>query len=121
MPAARKRTRKPVTPPSRIRSVLRQRIWMWSRERAEALKRDGRRCRACGSKEELEVHHLDQSGIDEIIALIYRTLLCHPDRLITLCRACHLEAEPHETLQIDTEGTSKPQGCKIRSRSSVTR
>ena len=117
----KKRTRKPVTPPSRIRSVLRRDIWLYSRERAEALKRDGRRCRACGCKEELEVHHLDQSGIDEIIALIYRTLLCHPDRLITLCRACHLAVEPHETLQFDTEGTYKPQGREKASRSSGTR
>jgi 5-methylcytosine-specific restriction endonuclease McrA len=99
MPAARKRTRKPVTPPSRIRSVLRQRIWMWSRERSEALKRDGRKCRACGSKEQLEVHHLDNSGIDQIIDLIYKTLLCSPDRLVTLCRACHLSQEPHETVK----------------------
>ena len=95
----RKRTRKPVTPPSRIRSVLRQRIWMWSRERAEALKRDGRKCRACGCKEELEVHHLDGSGIDQIIELIYKTLLCHPDRLITLCAPCHKCQEPYETVK----------------------
>jgi hypothetical protein len=92
MPAARKRTRKPITPPSRIRSVLRRAIWLYSRERAEALKRDGRRCRACGSKEQLEVHHLDNSGIDQIIDLIYKTLLCHPDRLITLCSECHRTA-----------------------------
>lgn len=89
----KKRTSKPVTPPSRIRSVLRQRVWMWSRERAEALKRDGRRCCACGCKEGLEVHHLDGSGIDEIIELIYKTLLCHPDRLRTLCRQCHLSSD----------------------------
>jgi 5-methylcytosine-specific restriction endonuclease McrA len=92
MPAARKRTRKPVTPPSRIRSVLRRAIWLYSRERAEALKRDGRKCRACGSKEQLEVHHLDGSGIDEIIELIYKMLLCNPDRLITLCSTCHKTA-----------------------------
>ena len=93
-----KKRKKPVTPPSRIRSVLRRAIWLYSRERAEALKRDGRKCRACGSKENLECHHLDGSGIDQIIELIYKTLLCHPDRLVTLCRACHLVAEPHETV-----------------------
>src|SRR5574343_1139350 len=89
----RKSRKKPVTPPSRIRSILRGRVWMWSRERAEALKRDGRRCRACGSKEALEVHHLDGSGIDEIIELIYQRLLCSPDRLICLCPECHRAAE----------------------------
>lgn len=92
MPIRRKRTRKPVTPPSRIRSVLRRAIWLYSRERAEALKRDGRRCRACGSRENLEIHHIDGSGIDEIIALIYERLLCHPDRLICLCAECHRAA-----------------------------
>jgi 5-methylcytosine-specific restriction endonuclease McrA len=118
MPAARKRTRKPVTPPSRIRSILRGRVWLFSRERAEALKRDGRRCRACGSKEQLEVHHLDNSGIDQIIDLIYKTLLCHHERLITLCKTCHQLHEPHE---FDTEGTYKPQGCVKTVRSSGTR
>lgn len=99
-----------MTPPSRIRSLLRSRVWLWSRERAEALKRDGRRCRACGSKEELEVHHLDGSGIDQIIELIYKTLLCSPDRLICLCRACHLAQEPHDTVQNDNEGTGEARG-----------
>jgi 5-methylcytosine-specific restriction endonuclease McrA len=114
----RKRPRRPVTPPSRIRSVLRRAIWLYSRERAEAMKRDGRKCRACGSKEQLEVHHLDGSGIDEIIELIYKTLLCNPDRLVTLCKTCHQLQEPHE---FDTEGTSKPQGCVKTVRSSGTR
>ena len=91
--------KKPVTPPSRIRSVLRRAIWLYSRERAEALKRDGRRCRACGCKEGLEVHHIDGSGIDAIIELIYKTLLCHHDRLITLCKPCHAAHEPHETVK----------------------
>lgn len=92
MATKRKSHKKPITPPSRIRSVLRQRIWLYSRERAEALKRDGRRCRACGSKEQLEVHHLDGSGIDEIVELIYQRLLCSPDRLICLCSECHRAA-----------------------------
>ena len=96
----KKRQKKPVTPPSRIRSVLRRAIWLYSRERAEALKRDGRKCRACGSKEQLEVHHLDNSGIDKIIELIYKTLLCSPDRLVTLCKDCHRAAgeDPESTI-----------------------
>ena len=94
----KKRPKKPVTPPSRIRSVLRRDIWLYSRERAEALKRDGRRCRACGCKDLLEVHHLDGSGIDEITELIYKRLL-NLDRLITLCMDCHAAQEPHDTLK----------------------
>jgi 5-methylcytosine-specific restriction endonuclease McrA len=70
---------------------------MWSRERAAALKRDGRRCRACGSKERVEVHHPDGSGIDEIVELIYERLLCNPDKLICLCRDCHDAA--HEQVE----------------------
>jgi 5-methylcytosine-specific restriction endonuclease McrA len=116
----RKRTRKPVTPPSRIRSVLRRAIWLYSRERAEALKRDGRRCRACGSKEKLEVHHLDGSGIDAIIELIYKTLLCSPDRLVCLCRACHLAQEPHETVK-STEASTAPEAIQSTISKKTTR
>ncbi len=89
--------RKPNTPRSAVRSALR-RLWLRSRERQSALKRDGYRCQKCGLKQSkakgrevyIEVHHAD--GVEfweEIIDLIYRSLLCHPDRLETLCSECH--------------------------------
>lgn len=91
--------RKPETPNSIIRQVLRGRIWLRSRERAAALKRDKYSCQICGVKQsrrqdarvDVEVHHLDNSGIDAIIELIRKTLLCSPDRLQTVCKACHKE------------------------------
>ena len=116
----KKRTRKPVTPPSLVRSMLR-RLFMWSRERAETLKRDGRKCRACGSREKLNVHHVNGIRWDRIMAVIYEELLCPADKLLTLCGPCHAAQEPHETLKIDKEVASQPQGCVKTSRSSGTR
>jgi 5-methylcytosine-specific restriction endonuclease McrA len=91
-----KSPRKPVTPPSMIRSMLR-RAWMWSRERKAALKRDGNSCVACGYDKGLEVHHIHGINWDRIMAVLYEELFCHPDKLRTLCKYCHAAQEPHET------------------------
>lgn len=91
-----KRKRKPVTPRSQTRSALR-RLWLRSRERQAALKRDGYTCQECGVKQSkakgrevsIEVDHLD--GIDWTLILdyVYRHLLVAPDRLETVCKPCH--------------------------------
>lgn len=99
----KKRKKKPVTPRSRITNTLR-RLWLYSRERAEALKLQDRRCQVCGVREskardnvqKIEVHHID--GIDvwhEIAELIYAKLLVPPDKLECLCPEHH--KEKHET------------------------
>jgi hypothetical protein len=52
------------------------------------LARDGNKCRKCGAKNEIEVHHInpwDYGGLTE------------PDNLITLCHACH----PHSNFKVD--------------------
>ena len=92
----------PITPNSRIRSALRQ-VWLRSRERYAALKRDGHACQVCGAKEskalgrevKVEVHHLHGSGIDEVVELIRQRLLCDPSLLQTLCKECHAK-ETHK-------------------------
>ena len=87
------------TPKSRVRSSLRQ-LFLRSRERASALKRDGYCCCNCGVKQskrrgeevKIEVHHLDENmSWDRIIEYIFRHILCHPDQLETLCKKCHLD------------------------------
>ena len=89
----------PHTPSSRIRSALRQ-LWLRSRERAAALKRDKYSCVKCGVKQskakgkevKVEVHH--KEGIlnwDELIWSIRDELLCDPKHLETLCKKCHRE------------------------------
>lgn len=89
--------RLPNTPRSRIRSVLRQ-LWLRSRERAAAIKRDKYTCQMCGRKQSkakgkefsVEVHH--KHGVanwELLIDLVYEYLLCHPDKLVTLCKECH--------------------------------
>jgi len=87
------------TPSSTIRASLR-RLFLRSRERQFALKRDGYTCRHCGKKQSraagrevyVEVHHKD--GIDnwaELIEAVRQKLLCNVDDLETLCKDCHSE------------------------------
>jgi predicted HNH restriction endonuclease len=93
--------RLPYTPNSRIRSVLRQ-LFLRSRERAAALKRDKYTCRCCSVKQskakgkevKVEVHHL--AGVcnwDALFESVRRYLLCDPELLATLCEKCHKVAE----------------------------
>lgn len=87
----------PYTPNSRIKSALRK-LWLVSRERQAAIKRDGYSCQRCGAKQSrakgrevyVEVHH--KHGIlnwDELYAAIRKHLLCDPKEMETLCVDCH--------------------------------
>lgn len=89
----------PGTPRSRVRSALRQ-LWMRSRERAAALKRDNYTCQVCGAKQSkakgreqaIEVHHkLGVCNWDALIDEVYKQLLCSPDELETVCPKCHAQ------------------------------
>jgi predicted HNH restriction endonuclease len=87
----------PYTPSSQIRTALR-RLWLRSRERQTALKRDGYRCRCCQVKQSkakgreavVEVHH-NAGAIcwSEIEAAIRMWLLVAPEDLTSLCPKCH--------------------------------
>lgn len=93
----------PHTPRSRVRSALRQ-LWLRSRERAAALKRDGYTCQRCNVKQskakgrevDVTVHHKDGVAWEALIDLVYERLLVDPERLETLCRGCH-EGEGQQT------------------------
>lgn len=93
----------PNTPRSRVRSALRM-LWMRSRERAAALKRERNTCQRCGVKAskakgrevDVVVHHLEMVDWDEIIDLVMSRLLCHPDKLEVLCPACHDKEHEHD-------------------------
>ena len=91
------RVEKRRTPRSRVRSALRL-LWLRSRERSSALKREGYRCQDCGSKQSravgrevlLEVHHIDRIvEWERLIDQVYEQVLVEPDRLKVLCRECH--------------------------------
>jgi 5-methylcytosine-specific restriction endonuclease McrA len=88
--------KKQLTPKSRITSALR-RLWLRSRERAHALKRDDYTCKRCETRRSYKkdnpikvvVHHKDPIDWDKIEALIRDELLVHPNDLETLCVECH--------------------------------
>ena len=89
------------TPRSRIRACLRQ-LWLRSRERAAAIKRDKYTCQKCGAKQskakgkevKVEVHHKEGIDWDMIIDLIQANILQTPEDLETLCKHCH-DKETH--------------------------
>ena len=85
------------TPNSKIKAAIRK-LWLHSRERSAAIKRDGYRCQKCGGKQskakgkefKVEVHH--KAGIenwDAIYEVIRQYLLCDSGQLETLCKKCH--------------------------------
>ncbi len=89
--------RLPNTPRSKIRSALRQ-LYLRSRERATAIKRDKYTCIKCGRKQskakgkefKVEVHHIEGiANWEKVIDSVYENILCHSDFLETLCPNCH--------------------------------
>jgi len=77
-------------------------LWLHSRERRAALKRDDYTCQGCHRKQsaakgkefKVEVHHCAGSiDWDAIIEYIRRNLLVDHSRLVTLCKECHDEEE----------------------------
>ena len=95
----KKRTRKPVTPRSKVRAALRM-LWLTSRERAQAMKDAKYTCACCGVKQSrasgreiyVEAHHQDGIGNwEELIDMFYTELLCEPDKITILCKKCHEE------------------------------
>jgi predicted HNH restriction endonuclease len=92
------------TPRSRVRAAIRQ-LWLRSRERAAALRRDQYTCQTCGKKQctakgreqKVEVHHLNGIEWDNIIDYIFRHVLVDPKELETVCPDCHKMAEVCKT------------------------
>lgn len=85
-----------------------RKIWLHSKERGEALKRDKYTCQICQRKKsvskkkfdetkqvrKLEVHHKESIlNWDEIIDCIRKNLLCDSEHLQTLCKECHEKVE----------------------------
>ncbi len=89
-----------VTPRAHVKRAVRL-IWLRSRERGAALRRDDYTCQGChkrqtkakGHEFSVEVHHC--SGIDweRVIDYIIRNVLQTPEHLVTLCKECHDEEE----------------------------
>ena len=86
------------TPRGKVRNAIRQ-LWLRSRERASALKRDNYTCVNCGKKQstakgkeqKVIVHHLNGIEWENIIDYIFRHVLVEIKDLETLCPKCHDE------------------------------
>ena len=85
------------TPRSRVKSALRQ-LWLRSRERGNAVKRDENACQVCSKKGtkaknkkriDIQVHHIDGIEWEELIDMVYKYLLVHENKLECLCTDCH--------------------------------
>jgi 5-methylcytosine-specific restriction endonuclease McrA len=77
-------------------------IWLRSKERSHALKRDKYTCQICHRKQtqkkgqefKVQVHHKEGVGNwDKVIETIREEILCNPDKLQTLCKDCHRSIE----------------------------
>ena len=91
----------PNTTNTMIRSALR-RLFLRSRERAAALKRDNYTCVCCGNKQSrrrgaevfVEVHH--KEGVlnwEKLFDAVREYLLCDKSKMETLCKECHKESK----------------------------
>lgn len=85
------------TSKTHIVRMLRQ-MWLRSKERGEALKRESYCCQDCGVKQsvakgreqKMSVHHKHGIGNwDKVIELIRQEILCDPINLEVLCPDCH--------------------------------
>ena len=103
---AKKRKPLTATPVGRITAMLRK-IWMWSPERAAAMRKAPRKiCEECGcegvetkiqeektGKPRLEIHHAEPCDMTELAKLIHRRMFPGADKLDRLCQRCHIEVE----------------------------
>jgi len=72
-------------------------IWLRSRERSAALKREKYRCERChvkqskakGREVKIEVHHRDGTDRAGIVDIIVERMLQTPDKFEVLCVPCH--------------------------------
>lgn len=84
------------TPKHRIQSALRQ-LWLRSRERGAAVKRESNTCEKCGKKGsrargrevKIHIHHIHGVKWDKMVDYIRKELLVNPDDLTVYCDKCH--------------------------------
>jgi len=85
------------TPRSRVKGMLHL-LFLRSRERDAAVKREQNTCQRCsrkgstakGKEFKIQVHHKDGIGNwNKVIDIIFEEILCHPDKLEVLCVDCH--------------------------------
>ena len=95
--------KKPETPLSQIVTALRGYVWLRSRERTAALKREGYTSERCNAKQskakgrevKVVVHHRNGINWKGLAELIRERLLPHPSELEVLCKKCNdLEHPP---------------------------
>lgn len=92
----------PTTPRARVKHALRQ-VWLRSRERQAAVKREQNTCERCkakgsvakGREIKIHVHHRNGINWDGIVDLVFERILVDPSELEVLCKECHTKDESH--------------------------
>jgi 5-methylcytosine-specific restriction endonuclease McrA len=83
---ARSKSALSTQPSQRIeRARAERRAWLAFRK--IVLARDGHACRACGSKDRLDVHHIRARSVGGL----HQTQNC-----VSLCRSCHVKAQCYQ-------------------------
>lgn len=109
---------------TKIKTTLR-RLFLQSRERSEAMKREKYTCQKCGVKQSrtkgkevyVEAHHIE--GVcnwDEIYIAIRKNLLCNPDMIQILCKECHREETNDMSNMLQEKGDSKASSSKPKNK-----
>lgn len=70
----------------------------WKEKRAEIIKRDDYKCRNCGTRNQLQVHHR-QYHINSKTGAKLNPWQYHSRYLITLCKSCHEIGHKHFNIQ----------------------
>jgi hypothetical protein len=84
------------TPRYKVKAALHQ-LFLRSRERVAAMKREGYCCEICGIKQsvakgrevKIQVHHINGIDWEYMIDMVYDKLLCGPEAMRVLCKECH--------------------------------
>lgn len=84
------------------RQASRDKEAAWQRVRRQVLARDNYRCRACGSAEHIDVHHLklrSAGGTDTMENLVALDRICHAE--IHAYRLFLIGADANKTLRVE--------------------
>ncbi len=83
------------------RTRSKAKLALWQRVRKAVLLRDGRRCRVCGSRDQVEVHHIRFRSVGGAHSTANCACLCQSDHSAIHSYRLTLHGNADETLRIE--------------------